>query len=461
MTSVSPVASKTQRLFPPGPRGNLKNTISYARDAIGFTTRLVREYGDIVGFRLAGTPSILVSHPHYFKRVMQENTANYIRDAAVHKMVEPFLGRGLATVADHTAWRRNRRLIQPAFHQRKIEAFSVIMADTIEEMARNWERVAAAGEVINLGRHMSLLTLRVVVRCLFGGDIETAKINQFIAAVNASNDELGKYIRFPLIPLKFPTPGHRRFWRCIDQMNAIVYEFIEQLSQSGDAENRDGLLAMLMSAQDADTGERFTDKELRDEVFTMLFAGHETSATTLTWVWYELARRPEIAERVRDEAETVLSGRPAAISDLPQLTYTKQVINEVLRLYPPSWLNYRLTVADDEMGGYVIPAGSQVLLDMLHMHRHPDFWDEPEVFDPDRFTPEKVEARDRYAHIPFAVGGHQCIGNVFAMVEMQLAVATLVQRFELKIPADPVIRPKPLLTLSTDAPVMATPVRRS
>ncbi|MFI9504211.1 cytochrome P450 [Nocardia sp. NPDC052566] len=430
------------------------NTRRLVRAPLPFISELALRHGDVVGVRLLSGTQVVVTNPLYMKHIMQDHLGNFTRETDAHKAVRPFMGSGMATIADHTRWRRNRRLAQPAFHHRRIAEFGELMVNTIEVFGDEWARKANDGNVIDLAAQMSTLTLRIVAQALFGLDPDDPALVRFAAATECANVELTAFSRLPFPPLRMPTPGHRRFWCAIADMDSVVYDIITQFRGK---RSDTGLLAMFMNAVDADTGERLSDKELRDEVVTMLFAGHETSAATLTWAWLLLDHHPDILAKVRDEA-AVLRGH-AEMADLPRLGYTRQVIEETLRLYPPGWNLGRRAATDDEFGGYRIPAGTQLLQSIYHAHRHPDFWDRPEVFDPDRFSPAAVAARDRYAYLPFSVGGHRCIGNAFAMTEMQLALASLVCRFDLNIP-NPDLTPTAQLTLTSRRPVAATLTKR-
>ncbi|MFQ6228724.1 cytochrome P450 [Nocardia sp. NPDC002869] len=435
--------------------GRLRNTRRFVTDPITFLSDSMVQHGNVFQFQLVNGSMVGITHPHHIKYILQERMANFSRETQMYDLIEPFLGRGIATIADHNQWRRNRRLAQPAFHHKKIEALSEVMVAEIDSMCERWAERARAGRTINVGEEMSHLTLRIVVRALFGLDPLGPEVTGFSTATQRLNAELGKFVRMPLLPLKFPTPSHRRFWRAIDDMDAIVYTVINKLRGTDSS----GLLAMLMAATDVDTGENFNDRELRDEVVTMLFAGHETSSSALTSAILQLQLHPEVRQRLRDDVDSALPGRHATLTDLPALPYSKQVMEEVLRLKPPAWMGQRRAGEDDEIGGYRIPAGTTVLFSYYHAHRNPECWNQPDTFDPDRFTADAVAARDRNVYLPFGAGGHMCIGNAFAMMEMQLALSTIMRRFELTI-ENPDPTPVSALTLNTKLPVIATLTER-
>ncbi|MDP3767798.1 MAG: cytochrome P450, partial [Dehalococcoidia bacterium] len=256
-----------------------------------------------------------------------------------------------------------------------------------------------------------------------------------------------------------PTPTNLRFRRAMRTLDDIVYGMIEARRNNG--ADKDDLLSMLLEARDEETGEGMSDKQLRDEVFTMFTAGHETTAAALAWTWYLLSQHPEAEGRLHNELGSVLSGRTPGLDDLQRLPYTRMVIEETLRLYPPVWSIGRMALREDTVLGYRIPAKGQVLLSSYVTHRHPEFWDEPERFDPERFAPERAASRPRYAYFPFGGGPRQCIGNEFAMMEAQLALATLAQRYRLRLVPGQVVEPEPAVTLRPRHGVMVTVEARS
>ncbi|MFI6361230.1 cytochrome P450 [Nocardia sp. NPDC050630] len=450
MSSTSTVSG-----LPPMVAGRIRNTKRFVVDPISFLSDSMTHHGDVFRFQLINGSMVGITHPHHIKYVLQERMANFTRETQMYDIIEPFVGRGLATIADHNRWRRNRRLVQPAFHHKKISALSEIMVAEIDSMCDEWAEHARAGRTVDIGEQMSHLTLRIVVRALFGLDPNGPEVTGFARATQKVNAELGKFVRMPLVPLKFPTPSHRRFWRGIVEMDAIVYKVIDDLRESGSG----GLLSMLINSTDADTNEKLTDLELRDEVVTMLFAGHETSSSALTSAILLLQLHPEVRQRLRDDVDSALTGKHATLADLPTLPYSKQVLEEVLRLKPPAWMGQRRAAEDDEIGGYHIPAGTPLMYSFYHAHRNPECWDRPDAFDPDRFAADAVAGRDRNLWLPFGAGGHLCIGNAFAMMEMQLALSTIVSRFELTID-NPDLTPISALTLNTKFPVIATVTER-
>ncbi|WP_324199163.1 cytochrome P450 [Nocardia amamiensis] len=270
---------------------------------------------------------------------------------------------------------------------------------------------------------------------------------------------MAAFMQFPLLPLSVPTPGHRRLHDALRVLDEITHDIIRRHRQ--DAHERGTLLSIMMGARDSETGAGMDDKQLRDEVFTMLFAGHETSAATLSWAWYLIGRHPDVERRLYEEIERVLGDRRPTMEDLPHLVFTRRVIEETLRLYPPGWQACRQATEDDEIGGYRIPAGTTVFWSTYFVHRHRDFWEDPERFDPDRFSDDTGMKFDRPGYFLFGAGARLCIGNNFAMAEMQFVIAMLLQRYRFVGTSQAVIEPKPLVTLGASRPLIVRIVPRS
>jgi cytochrome P450 len=301
------------------------------------------------------------------------------------------------------------------------------------------------GGEIDVHAEMMALTLRIVARTLFSAVVgaEAEGIGHALSiAIHYANDYAESLIR---LPQWLPTPANVRFKRAVKTLDELVYRIIDERRKGGPAAH--DLLAMLMSATDDTTRTGMGDRALRDEVMTLVLAGHETTANALTWTWYCLSKDPEVERRVHAEVSRVLAGRTPTIDDLPKLGYTSMVLQEAMRLYPPVWAFERQAIADDEVGGYVLPAGSIVAVSPYLMHRHRAHWDNPEGFDPERFAPERTVERERFAYLPFGGGPRLCIGNAFAMMEAQIILAMVVQRHRLAlVPGRPVVA-EPVITL--------------
>jgi cytochrome P450 len=411
------------------------------RDPLGFLSGVAAQYGDIVSLPMGSQRFYLLNHPDHFKHVLQMNNRNYHKGANL-RMVKNLLGEGLF-ISEDDFWRRQRRLVQPAFHHQRLAMMSDIMVKAALAMGESWQSAAKSGQVLDISRDMRHVTLQIIVQTMF-----SSAVGDDGDIVGQSLEKAFEYIARSLWLSWLPDrliPGHRQYQQSIEALNKIVYRLLDERRKS--SQDYGDLLTMLLQVRDEETGEGMTDKQVRDEVLTIFIAGHETTATTMSWIWHLIAQHPEVEQRLHAELATVLGGRAPTFQDVPQLTYTKMVIEEAMRLYSTVWLLLRTPVADDTIGGYTIPAGSIVMMSTSLLHRHPAFWEEPDRFDPDRFTPEKAAARPRFAYIPFNSGPRQCIGNSFAMVEMQLTLATLAQQYRLRSAPGHVVEPRVMSTL--------------
>jgi cytochrome P450 len=423
----------------PGPKGNLiTGVLTELRSAkLKTLINLVQTYGDVVRMPVV-IDMYLVTHPDHVKYVMQDNHPNYTKGFNYVRM-EPFLGKGLLT-SEGEEHLRNRRLAQPAFHRQRIAGFADLMAGHTARMLAGWE----PGAKLDVHHEMMKLTLAVVGDALFSTDISQSaeEVGRALSDVLEITNHRFESIFVP--PKFFPTPMNLRFNRSLDVLDTLVNGLISARRKNPEVKN--DLLAMLMEARTEDGKDGMSDRQLRDEVMTMVLAGHETTANALTWAFYLLSTHPEVERRLATEVAQ-LEGRAPTLADLPKLPYTKQVMEETMRLYPPAWAVGRQTIEDDEIGGYRIPKKTDVMLFPFMTHRDPRFWDNPEGFDPDRFLPENAAKRHKFAFFPFAAGPRMCIGSAFAMMEMQLVLAMVVQRFRVDLVPGQVVIPEPRVTL--------------
>ncbi|MFE9324214.1 cytochrome P450 [Nocardia sp. NPDC052278] len=436
---------------PPGPSNFLTSTVRFQRDPLRFVDRLISQYGDIAQFRLGSSPVVMLNHPNYVHRVLLGEAGTYERDSLPHRLVRSTFGDALFALIGGQSWLRRRRMLQPAFHRKQIAQLYDTIRNIVSTRIAEWEHHTAGSGPMDMGAEMTALTLDVTMRSLFSLALDPDTIARFTGAVGEANRELAAYVRSPFIPLAVPTVSHRRLRDSLRRIDEIVFSIVDRYVSADD--DRADLLTMMIDAEDQDTGERMSRQELRDEVFGMMFAGHETSATTLTWIWYLLAKHPDIQEKTRDEVQNFLGDRLPEMEDLTKLTYIRAVIDETLRLYPPGWQGYRSARVEDVIDGYRIPAGTTVFYSIYHLHRHPSFWTEPELFRPERFLPINNERRHRGSYIPFGEGGHVCIGKPLAMLEMPLIVAMTLQRYRLVLATEDTIKPAPAVTLQTKSPV--------
>jgi len=431
---------------PPGPRGNVVfgSIGDIYRDRLRFVLETARTYGDVAQYRVAHTRVYQVNHPEGVGRLLHDNHRNYSKDVPTFGTLRLFLGNGLFT-SDGEFWRRQRRLAQPAFHRRRVATFGDLMTGATREMLDRWQPRAERGQPLEVATEFMRLTMEVVTRALFSTSVERDVETIGRAITTLLNDVTFRFT-FPFYPpLRVPTPRNRRFLAARATLDGIVYRIIAERRRR--PAEHDDLLAMLMEARDEQTGEGMSDKQLRDEVITLFVAGHETTAVALAWAWHLLAEHPDAAERVRAEQAGALGSRAPTTADLPQLPYARMVIDEAMRLYPPAWVTNRQALADDEICGYRIPAGAIVLISPYVMHRHPAYWEHPERFEPERFTPERSAGRPHYAYFPFGGGPRQCIGKGLALMEAQLILGAVAQRFRLGHLPGHVVEPQALVTL--------------
>lgn len=391
--------------------------------------RAQRERGDLVRVRLGYLTAFFVYAPKDVKQVLVQQTESFTKTTRGYKKLRLIVGNGLIN-SEGSFWRRQRRIAQPAFRKRCIAGFAQTMVSASTDLVDRWHREVESGTVIDISSAMNALAFRMAGETLMSVDVTNAA--QLISdAIDIVMPHFTRLVSSPLpYPEYWPTPGNFRFWRALRQIRGVVDGIIEDRRQS-DRQVPD-LLGMFMAAEDAETGASMTDSQLRDEVITMLTAGHETTANALGWTLLQLARHPTVARTLEAELDSVLGTRPVGLNDLQSLPYTRQVLKESMRLHPPVWVVVRQASRETELSGYRIPKGSYIFMPQWAIHRHPDHWPDPEVFDPDRFGPDRPEP-DRFAYFPFSRGKRQCIGDRFAEMEGVLALATLVQhyRFEL------------------------------
>lgn len=413
------------------------------RNTLEVFTELAMSRGHIFCFRSFWRTFMLI-HPEHIEYVLQINARNYQRGRS-YRVLREAAGNGLF-VSDGEFWRRQRRLAQPAFHRERIAAFGKVFTDSALELADRWRTFEKRREPIEVFAEMSHLTLRIVGKTLFNTELieQTDTMRRMMEI--GSEFAIKRMWKLIKLPTSLPTKDNRRHRAVIEEGDRFIYGLINERRRQANT-NANDLLSMLMNARDEESGEAMDDKQVRDEAFSLMVAGHETSALTLTWAWHALAAHPEVEEKLRQELSAVLNGRPPTLEDLPNLRYTMMVIHETLRLYPPVYGLGRTAINDDHIGGYHLPAKSEVVLLPYITHRHPEFWDDPEKFEPERFTPEQANSRMRYAYFPFGGGPRQCIGNNFALMECQLILATLAQKYYLTAVAGHKVEYDPSVTL--------------
>ncbi len=429
--------------------GNLPEA---GRDFLGLMARASR-MGDVVEMRIA-VPVYLVTPAELVKHVLQDRHMNY-RKGALYDRLVPLVGQGLLT-SEGDFWKRQRRLAQPAFHRQKVAAFADVMAKHTQAMLDRWEAKAQSGEPFDAHEEMMALTLAIIGETLFSVDL-TGAAAEVGRAVDVALEVTEARTRMPFLPPAFlPTPGNLRFNRARKTLDALVNGIIAQ-RRATPGEHGD-LLGLLMDARDED-GQSMSDTQLRDEVMTLLLAGHETTANALAWWIYLMSKHPEIAERQAAEAAS-LEGDAPTFAQLPKLGYTLRTFEETMRLYPPAYFIGRRAIAEDNLGGYRIPAGATITLSPYVTGRDVRYWPNPEGFDPDRFLPERAAQRPPMAYFPFAGGPRQCIGNSFALMEMQVIGAMMARRFRLELTPHQHIELDPSITLRPRDGIQVRAVKR-
>ena len=439
-------AAHSGRTLPPGPRGIpiLGVLPALRRDPTAVFMQSARRFGDVVYLKIGSRRGFLITNPADVRHVLQDNARNYHKSPLYAKL-RASLGNGLLTSEDEF-WLRQRRIAQPAFHRQRIATLAGIMADSARDTAARWQSIAALGEPSDVAEEMMRLTRTVVLRALLGADL-----GPFAATIDHAWTVLNQHIGESFWSLGFtdrlPTSKYRRFQAARAVLRGAVDHVISQRRNTPSGDGDGDLLSMLLSARDEETGEAMTDEQLRVEVTTFLLAGQETTSLALTWTWYLLSQHPESQRRLEEEIDTVLDGRAPEYGDLVNLPYTRMVIDEAMRLYPPAWGFSRQALSDDELGGFHLPRGWLAFVIPYVLHRLPAFWQNPDAFDPERFLPERSADRPKFVYLPFGAGPRQCIGNQFALIEAHLIVATLAQRYRLHLVPGHTVEPWALITL--------------
>lgn len=443
-------APRAARRAPGPPAGNPMIGVYFEarRDPLAFTMAMQRQYGDLVRMRtIMGLISYQVTHPDDIDHILRRNAKAYPKGVFVSS-VKPVLGDGILTL-EGDSWLRQRRLAQPAFHRSRLLGFGEIMARRAAELIERWRPVAAAGSALDVTHDMMRVTIEIVGEALFGANV-SGSVEQIDRPFAVLRDHVMYRFYHPLaLPERVPTGRNRRFMASKRELDAIVYGIIRQrrAAQPAPGEDAGDLLAMLMNARDEDSGEMMDDLQLRDEVTTLLLAGHETTAVALSWACHLLAEHPEVQSRLQAEVDAALGGRAPTLDDLPRLPYARMVIDETMRLYPPAYAIVRQAAQDDEIRGYRVSKRAIISIMPYVTHRHPAFWDRPEVFDPERWTPERAAGRPAFAYFPFGGGPRMCMGNHFALMESQLILAMIAQRYALRSAPGHPVEPEPSITL--------------
>ena len=428
--------------LPPGPKGLpvAGSLFEYYRDMLGFLLRVRTEYGEIAYYKLGSRKMYLLSDPEHIKDVLVTHNRNFTKSRAL-KRAKIVLGEGLLT-NEGVSHIKQRKLIQPIFHHKRIRGYGDTMAGYAHRMGEKW----GDGAVLDIHKEMMRLTLAIVSKTLFGADVES------------ESDEIGKSLThlvnlFPrlIFPYseyldKLPLPGNKRCYDAIDHLDKIIYRLIDERRNS--STKKEDLLSMLLEAGDeGENGDGMSDKQLRDEALTLFLAGQESTANSLTWAFYLISQHPEVEKKIHEETVRVLDGRLPTLQNLGKLSYTQKVFKEALRLYPPAWAVVRRAIEDYQVGGYVIPAGADIFMSQYVVHRDPRFYKDPLAFDPDRWTADFESALPQFAYFPFGGGPRRCIGEPFAWMEGVIIIATIVSKWRMRLVPNQRIVPHALITI--------------
>ena len=427
--------------YPPGPTARFPgaNLWAFRRDPLGFLLEARRHYGDIMSFRLGPERVVLLAHPEHIRDVLvtQHRTFTKARRGEVAKQ---FLGEGLFN-SEGEVHHRQRRLMQPAFHRQEIARYADVMTTYGEQLSQQWQD----GQTFDMAQAMMRVTLAIAGKALFHVDVEAdaQDIGKSITTLMHYAPRLN--LPFARLLTRLPVPSTLRLRQAQRYLSMVIHRIIADRRQHGT--HTDDVLSMLVNAQDEDDGTGMTDKQLHDEALTLLVAGHETTAVALTWTWYLLAQHPQVEAALHSELESVLGGRTPTDADIPQLPYTRMILTEAMRLYPPAWLMTRRNLEAYDVGGYRIPPGTFVLISPYVTHHDPRYFPQPEAFRPERWAAEHDATRPKFAYFPFGGGPRQCLGEHFAWMEGILLLATLAQRWAMHaVPSHPV-EMQPLVTL--------------
>lgn len=427
-------------VFPPGPEAlpGVGNVLQFRRDQLAFMTGLQRSYGRAATFRLARLPVVAFFRPEAVRSCLVDNARNFT-SGEFNAQLRTLLGDGLLT-SDGEQHRRQRRMIQPAFHKRRVESYAQTIVEHTEELLGEWR----PGDAMDLAIELQRLTLRIVAKALFNLELraESGELGQQFTAV--IENPVGLPWSWRSLPIDLPITPYGRHMRAHRTLDEFVFALIARRR----AEGGDGgdVLSMLLAARD-DEGLGLTDTEIRDQTMTLLAAGHETTANALSWTFYLLSKHPDARARLVEQLHDVLGGRRPEVKDLAALTYLDQVVKESMRLYPPAWTLGRRAVSDFELDGYRLPAGTVVMFSQWVIHRLTDIWGDPERFRPERFEPAAERAIPPYAYFPFGGGPRMCIGMPFANLEARLVLATVLQRYAPNVEQGHPVVPQPRITL--------------
>ncbi|HEU4370564.1 MAG TPA: cytochrome P450 [Methylomirabilota bacterium] len=440
----------------PGPKGGFYfgSGVDFRRDQLGFYEACAREYGDLAATRMGPFRVLLIYHPDAIEELLVTRSRDFVKSPGV-QLLRPLLGDGLL-LSEGDTWLRQRRLVQPAFHRQRVAGYGEVMSAFAERHLAGWKD----GDAVEVHAEMMALTQAIVAKTLFDADV-SGDAHEAGQAAKVLAEDFGARLqsfRLRLVPYWLPTTSNLRARRAVRRLDALVERIIAERRASD--EDRGDLLSMLVSAEDADDGTRMTARQVRDEVMTIFIGGHETTAVALSWAWYLLARHPEAEARLAGELRDVLGGRPPSVGDLPRLKYAELVVTESMRLYPPAYALARQAARATEIAGHAIAPDDVLVAPAWVVHRDRRWFEEPEVFRPERWAGDLARRLPRFAYFPFGGGPRQCIGNSFAQMEAVLLLAAIAQRFRLSLVPGQRIIPTPYVTLRPEPGIRMRLTRR-
>jgi cytochrome P450 len=441
MPNMSECNTEKAKRIAPGPLGLISVDADF--DPLRFLGRMIEQYGDVVRYQTRLGTCFFFTHPKHVETVLHREN---FRRAALGKMM---LGDGLLS-SDGPHWRSQRRLMQRDFLPANITPFASIIAEQTQRTASDWRAAARAKKPVNIATAMTALTLHIVVRALFSEDLNDERADELRNAITKTIDDLGEMsVAVFGVEVQIAPDRRAKFSAAMKVIDAFCSEMIARRRAQSASERPRDLLTLLIETRE------LNDRQVRDEIVTMLIAGHETTALAIAWGWKTLAENPHAEKKLHEEVDAVLAGRHVELADVQKLTWTAATFQETMRLYPPVWQMPRVAIEDDEIDGYEIPRNACVIISPWFTHRHKDFWRDPETFDPARFTKSAEKQLHRYAYLPFAGGRHQCVGMHFALMEGTMILAELARQFCVVPLNSAQVRPAMGITLRQSPGLMA------
>lgn len=429
----------------PGPKLNI--AISGAKELrkspLKYLVNMDKTYPGISNFKLLHLNMVLLTDPKLIRFVLQTNQKQYVKNTA-YKHLKLVLGNGLVT-SEGELWRRQRKLIQPSFHKQAIyNMFNTMLACT-NEMIEEWKVKLKKNPVIDFSEEMMATTLQIIAQTMLSKDVksDSKAVADSLSYLLKAIDQ--KAVKALNTPMWVPTTSNFKFKKERKVLDGVIYSIINERKKA--VVKKGDLLDMLMESTYEDTGEHMPDDLLKDELMTVFLAGHETTASALTWTFYLISQHPEVYKKLKNEVDTIVGKEEMTFAHFQQLKYTKACLNEAMRLYPPVWIIGRKATEDNMVGDYLIKKDMDILILPYIMHRHPDYWKNPETFDPDRWETEEVKQMDKFTYFPFAAGPRMCIGNNFALFEADIIITKVIQQFKFEYAGDKPAKMDPTLTL--------------